>query len=81
MERQHRPIDKEFEEADYTGVLTITGRNLRHFPNFTDDFCDPVEVFETGMDYGDACVLTVYMRWTYRYRPISLTEQLPIEIC
>ena len=49
MERQHRPIDKEFEEADYTGVLTITGRNLRHFPNFTDDFCDPVEVFEAGM--------------------------------
>ena len=49
MERQHRPIDKEFEEADYTGVLNLSGRNLRHFPNFTDDYCDPVEVFEAGM--------------------------------
>lgn len=49
MERQLRPIDKEFEEADYTGVLSLHGRNLRHFPNFNDEFCDPVEVFEVGM--------------------------------
>lgn len=51
MERHHKPIvsiDKEFEEADYTGILNLSGRNLRHFPNFSDDYCDPVEVFEAG---------------------------------
>lgn len=43
--RQHRPIDKEFEEADYTGVLDISARKLRHFPNIGDDVYDALEIF------------------------------------
>lgn len=45
IERQHRPIDKEFEEADYTGVLDISDRKLRLFPNIGDDIYDSLEVF------------------------------------
>ncbi len=45
LERQHRPIDKEFEECYYTGVLDISGRNLRLFPNISDELYDPLEVF------------------------------------
>ena len=51
MERQHRPIDKEFEECYFTGVLDISGRNLRMFPNIGDDIYDPLEVF-TGGEFG-----------------------------
>ena len=43
IERQHRPIDKEFEEADYTGILDISNRKLRIFPNISDDIYDVLE--------------------------------------
>lgn len=45
IERQHRPIDKEFEEADYSGCLDISGRKLRLFPNIGDDVYEPLEIF------------------------------------
>ncbi|XP_011403198.2 PREDICTED: leucine-rich repeat and calponin homology domain-containing protein 1-like [Amphimedon queenslandica] len=45
IERQHRPIDKEFEEADYSGILDISARKLRLFPNIGDDVYDPLEIF------------------------------------
>lgn len=43
-----RPIDKEFEEADDTGVLDISGRNLRQFPVIPGDMLDLNYVFEAG---------------------------------
>ena len=43
-----RPIDKEFEDADDTGVLVISGRNLRQFPNVPGDLLDYGDVFEAG---------------------------------
>ncbi len=43
-----RPIDKEFEDADDTGVLDITGRNLRQFPTVPGDLLDFNYVFEVG---------------------------------
>lgn len=60
MERQHRPIDKEFEECYYTGVLDISGRNLRMFPNIGDDIYDPLELF-TGSEFG----LVVGGKWAW----------------
>lgn len=48
IERQHRPIDKEFEEADYTGILDISNRKLRIFPNISDDIYDVLEVFDAS---------------------------------
>jgi Leucine-rich repeat (LRR) protein len=49
IERQHRPIDKEFEEADYTGVLDISDRKLRIFPNIGDDIHDVLEIFVANL--------------------------------
>ena len=43
-----RAIDKEFEEADDTGVLDISGRNLRQFPVIPPDLLDCTYVFEAG---------------------------------
>ena len=43
-----RAIDKEFEEADDTGVLDISGRNLRQFPVIPGDLMDFTYVFEAG---------------------------------
>lgn len=43
-----RPIDKEFEEADDTGVLDISGRKLRQFPNIPSEILDVSYVFEAG---------------------------------
>ncbi len=43
-----RPIDKEFEDADDTGVLDISGRNLRQFPVVPGDLLDLTYVFEAG---------------------------------
>ena len=43
-----RPIDKEFEEADDTGVLDISGRKLRQFPNIPSEILDVTYVFEAG---------------------------------
>ena len=43
-----RAIDKEFEEADDTGVLDISGRNLRQFPVVPGDLVDFSFVFEAG---------------------------------
>ena len=43
-----RAIDKEFEEADDTGVLDISGRNLRQFPVIPGDLMDYNYVFEAG---------------------------------
>lgn len=43
-----RAIDKEFEEADDTGVLDISGRNLRQFPVIPGDLMDFNCVFEAG---------------------------------
>ncbi len=49
MAHQHqRPIDKEFEDADDTGVLTLTGRNLRSFPVVAKDLVDYLEIVEAG---------------------------------
>ena len=49
MAHQHqRPIDKEFEDADDTGVLTLTGRNLRSFPVVAQDLVDYLEIVEAG---------------------------------
>lgn len=44
-----RPIDKEFEEADDTGVLDISGRKLRQFPTIAEDLLDITYVFEAGI--------------------------------
>lgn len=43
-----RPIDKEFEDADDTGVLNISGRNLRQFPVIPGELMDFHYVFEAG---------------------------------
>ena len=43
-----RAIDKEFEEADDTGVLVLSGRNLRQFPNVPGELLDFADVFEAG---------------------------------
>ena len=43
-----RPIDKEFEEADDTGVLDISGRKLRQFPTIPRDLLDFNYIFEAG---------------------------------
>lgn len=43
-----RPIDKEFEDADDNGVLNLSGRNLRMFPNVPGELCDFADVFEAG---------------------------------
>lgn len=45
---QQRPIDKEFEDADDNGVLNLSGRNLRMFPNVPGELCDFADVFEAG---------------------------------
>jgi hypothetical protein len=41
-----RPIDKEFEEADDTGVLVLSSRNLRNFPVVPGDLCDFNDLLE-----------------------------------
>ena len=43
-----RAIDKEFEDADDTGVLDISGRNLRQFPVIPGDMLDFSYIFEAG---------------------------------
>ena len=43
-----RPIDKEFEDADDNGVLNLSGRNLRMFPNVPGELVDFAYVFEAG---------------------------------
>ena len=43
-----RPIDKEFEDADDTGVLVLSGRNLRTFPVVPGDLYDANYIFEAG---------------------------------
>ena len=45
---QQRPIDKEFEDADDNGVLNLSGRKLRMFPNVPGELCDFADVFEAG---------------------------------
>jgi hypothetical protein len=51
-----RPIDKEFEEADDTGVLDISGRNLRQFPVIPGDMLDFSYIFEAGTQVMGVCV-------------------------
>lgn len=46
-----RPIDKEFEDADDNGVLNLSGRNLRMFPNVPGELCDFADVFEAGKSF------------------------------
>ena len=46
--RMSRPIDKEFEDADDTGVLDISGRNLRQFPVIPGELMDFHYIFEAG---------------------------------
>ena len=48
MTTHARPIDKEFEDADDTGILVLSGRNLRGFPGVPVDQCDVGYVFEAG---------------------------------
>ncbi len=48
MAQHQRPIDKEFEDADDTGVLALTGRNLRSFPVVAHDLVDYSEIIEAG---------------------------------
>jgi len=43
-----RAIDKEFEEADDTGVLDLSGRNLRQFPVIPRELVDFNLLFEAG---------------------------------
>ena len=43
-----RAVDKEFEEADDTGVLVLSGRNLRTFPTVPGELLDFADVFEAG---------------------------------
>lgn len=43
-----RPIDKEFEEADDTGVLVLSSRNLRNFPLVPGELCDFNDLLEAG---------------------------------
>lgn len=43
-----RPIDKEFEEADDTGVLILSSRNLRNFPLVPGELCDFNDLLEAG---------------------------------
>ena len=51
----HRPIDKEFEEADDTGVLVLSSRNLRNFPVVPGELCD----FNDLLEAGEWCVYLV----------------------
>lgn len=48
MMTHQKPIDKVFEDADDTGVLVLSGRNLRTFPVVANDLLDYSEVFEAG---------------------------------
>jgi len=51
-----RPIDKEFEDADDNGVLNLSGRNLRMFPNVPGELCDFADVFEAGKSFTSKLV-------------------------
>jgi len=53
-----RPIDKEFEDADDNGVLNLSGRNLRMFPNVPGELCDFADVFEAGKSFTFKLYLT-----------------------
>ena len=71
IERQHRPIDKEFEEADYSGILDISGRKLRLFPNIGDDVYDPLEIFTAGEFIPSDSMNGLWLGWAGYYKTIS----------
>ena len=51
-----RPIDKEFEDADDTGILVLSGRSLRNFPLIPGELCNLGDVFEAGKLRTRVCV-------------------------
>ena len=51
-----RAIDKEFEEADDTGVLILSGRNLRTFPTVPGELLD----FADAVSYTHLTLPTIY---------------------
>ena len=53
-----RPIDKEFEDADDTGVLVLSSRNLRTFPVVPGELCDFNDVQE---DYDARLVCIIVL--------------------
>ena len=55
----HRPIDKEFEDADDTGVLVLSSRNLRNFPVVPGELCDFNDLLEAGRTTV-GCVDSIY---------------------
>lgn len=56
-----RPIDKEFEEADDTGVLVLSSRNLRNFPVVPGELCDFNDLLEAGIPCTMPMKVYVYM--------------------
>lgn len=41
-------LDKCIEKADHTGILVLTGRNLRQFPMSAQDLSDLQDTLEAG---------------------------------
>ena len=41
-------LDKCIEKADQTGILVLTGRNLRQFPMSAQDLSDLQDTLEAG---------------------------------
>ena len=70
-----RAIDKEFEEADDTGVLVLSGRNLRQFPTVPGELLDFADVFEAGWcspppsPFSNVC-FTSYVYLHYKAFPL-----------
>lgn len=46
----HSVIEKCFEDAEDSGLLRLTHKGLKCFPNFVDDY-DLVDVLVVGKDY------------------------------
>lgn len=58
-----RPIDKEFEEADDTGVLILSSRNLRNFPLVPGELCDFNDLLEAGnVGISGPVITCMYLR-------------------
>ena len=69
-----RPIDKEFEDADDTGVLVLSSRNLRNFPVVPGDLCDFNDLLEAGNN-------TQYIATTAGREPCSVCNKELVYIC
>lgn len=70
-----RPIDKEFEEADDTGVLVLSSRNLRNFPLVPGELCDFNDLLEAGIPFLPVCTCQMNV-YVYMY-----TQRDAVALC